>query len=112
MAADHGAYAPSKLETLRSRDDRGGELISLRGELDLGNCGPFQTALEEALAAGGPIVIDMRELEFIDSTGIALIVSALRESDGRMRFRMSESAAVARVLELTGITDKLPVADA
>jgi anti-sigma B factor antagonist len=111
LAADHGTYAPPKLEIRRSRDDRGAELISLVGELDLGNCTPFRVALEQALEEDGTIVVDMRGLEFIDSTGIALIVAALRESDGRLRFRLSESAAVARVLDLTGITDKLPVAD-
>jgi anti-sigma B factor antagonist len=111
LAAENGTYAPSKLELRRSRDDRGADLISLSGELDLGNCAPFRTALEEALEDDAPIVVDMRALEFIDSTGIALIVAALREGDGRLRFRMSESAAVARVFDLTGITDKLPVAD-
>jgi anti-sigma B factor antagonist len=111
LTADPGTYAPSKLEMLRSRDDRGADLISLRGELDLGNCAPFRAALEEALDQDGPVVIDMRALEFIDSTGIALILAALRESGGRMRFRMSESAAVIRVLDLTGLTDKLPLAD-
>ena len=111
MAADPGTYAPSKLEMRRSRDDRGADLISLGGELDLGNCDPFRVALEEALEQDGPIVVDMRRLEFIDSTGIALVLAALRESGDRLSFRMSESAAVIRVLDLTGLTEKLPLAD-
>jgi anti-anti-sigma factor len=56
----------------------------------------------------------MRELEFIDSTGIALLVAALgHNSDGdRVRFIPSPAPAVARVLELTGLAERLPLAEA
>ncbi|HEV7399140.1 MAG TPA: STAS domain-containing protein [Solirubrobacterales bacterium] len=89
--------------------------ISLCGELDLANAGTAETALQASLAENAPqIVIDMRELEFIDSTGIALLVAALGNngSDERVRFIPSTAPAVTRVLELTGLSERLPLAEA
>jgi anti-sigma B factor antagonist len=100
---------------VRSREDGDTRVIAFAGELDLANAGTAETALEGSLAdATTPVVVDMRELEFIDSTGIALLVSALgRNEDGvRISFIPSDSPAVTRVLELTGLAERLPLAEA
>ena len=91
------------------------QVISLRGELDLANAGTAEAALETALAENASqVVVDMRELEFIDSTGIALLVAALtnNESEERVCFIPSSAPAVTRVLDLTGLTERLPLAEA
>lgn len=90
------------------------ETISLVGELDLANARLLEARLRESLRAGNrTVVLDMRELTFIDSTGIAVLVAALREDgDGRrLRFVPSDSPEVSRVLSLTGVEAKLPLAD-
>jgi anti-anti-sigma factor len=91
-------------------------VISLCGELDLANASTAETALEASLGNdASQVVIDMRELEFIDSTGIALLVAALGNNDDdeiRVRFIPSTATAVTRVLELTGLSERLPLADA
>jgi anti-sigma B factor antagonist len=100
---------------VRSREDDGHQVVALAGELDLANAGTAKSALENSLAdASAPVIVDMRELEFIDSTGIALLVSALsRNEDGvRISFIPSDSPAVTRVLELTGLAERLPMAGA
>ncbi len=102
--------------TLTVRSARNGEthLISFCGELDLANASTAELQLNEALEAPGEqVVVDLRELEFIDSTGIALLVAALHRNSGtsRLRFVPDKSPAVARVLELTGIEEKLPLAE-
>lgn len=81
-------------------------VISLRGELDLANVQAVKRELNEALRdeGGGPVVVDMRELDFIDSAGIALLVVAINRGGSRLRFIASESPAVGRVLALTGLT--------
>jgi anti-anti-sigma factor len=103
--------------TLVVRTEQGAEstVIALCGELDLANAGTAEAALEEAFGqAGTPIVVDMRELEFIDSTGIALLVSTLGRNgdETKISFVPSDSPAVTRVLELTGLSERLPLADA
>jgi anti-sigma B factor antagonist len=90
-------------------------VISLCGELDLANAGTAEAELKASLESdGAQIVIDMQELEFIDSTGIALLVAALRHNDpeARVRFVLSSSPAVSRVLELTGLSERLPLVEA
>lgn len=104
--------------TLVLRSEREGNVhrIALAGELDLANSATLESEIEAALAEGeAVVVVDMRELEFIDSTGIALFVAVLGRDDAerpRVRFVPSASAAVNRVLDLTGLSDRLPRAEA
>ena len=63
--------------TLLVRTGKNGDArtIALCGELDLANASTAESALQELLdAPGARVVVDMRELEFIDSTGIAAAV--------------------------------------
>jgi anti-anti-sigma factor len=86
-------------------------MIQLSGELDLANATAFETALEEALGDGkGHVIVDMTELEFIDSTGIALLVAAISDdgNGSRLRFVNSRATAVTKVLDMTGIAARLP----
>jgi anti-sigma B factor antagonist len=86
-------------------------VVSLRGELDLANAATAEGALNDAIdEAEGRVIVDLSELEFIDSTGIALLVAALGSNGDRARlhFVPSRSQAVTRVLELTGLAERLP----
>jgi anti-anti-sigma factor len=84
--------------------------LALGGELDLANSGTLAAQLEQRLS--GELVVDLSELEFIDSTGIALLVATHRRlNDGdEVRFRLvaSEAPAVQRVMRLTGLDSELP----
>jgi anti-anti-sigma factor len=86
--------------------------LSLAGELDLANTETLAGELEKAERAGaGLVVLDMTKLEFIDSTGIALLVSTHRRLNGDGEcFRLvgSEGKAVRRVMALTGLDSMLP----
>lgn len=54
------------------------------------------------------MVVDLAKLEFLDSTGIALLVAALKgQSAQRLSFLPSESSDVARLLALTGLDRRL-----
>lgn len=91
--------------------DGDAKVISLCGELDLSNAKQLEQLLRKALTfETGPVVLDMKELTFIDSTGIALLVAALRQDrdSRRLRFVPSASPGVVRVLRLTGVAAKLP----
>jgi anti-sigma B factor antagonist len=100
---------------VRSQENGDGRVIAFAGELDLANAGTAESALESSLAdSSTPVIVDMRELEFIDSTGIALLVSTLsrNKSEIRVSFIPSDFPAVTRVLELTGLAERLPLAEA
>jgi anti-anti-sigma factor len=100
---------------IRTANDGGVRTIALAGELDLANAATVEGELEAAFENDtAQVVVDMRELEFIDSTGIALLVATLGRNEGggtRVRFVPSASPAVSRVLEITGLADRLPPAE-
>lgn len=97
------------------RIDEDGDTVMLRccGELDLATSTQTREGLERALQDGAArVVVDLAELTFIDSTGIALFVMAKREDgDGRLRFLPSNSAGVRRVLAVSGVDEALGLAD-
>ena len=114
MSSEQREIADGTL-VVRTAVDGDSQVVSLCGELDLANAGTAETALEAALGAdGAQVIVDMSELEFIDSTGIALLVAAIgKDGDAaRVRFVPSASPAVTRVLELTGLAERLPLAEA
>lgn len=114
MASETSEIADGTL-VVRSREGDGGRVVALVGELDLANASTAERALDAVFADDSvPVVIDMSELEFIDSTGIALLVSTLSrdEKQERVRFIPSDSPTVTRVLELTGLAERLPFAEA
>ena len=58
----------------------GDALISLTGELDLSGAGPLEEEIDRVVAADGirKVVLDLRELEFMDSSGLRMVALAAR----------------------------------
>ena len=87
--------------------------ISVRGELDLSTAPQLEGPLEEALDGDGSLLIDLSQCEFIDSTGIALIVRAWQRlqsgENGRVLALCTHNDQVRRVLEITGLELSIPV---
>ena len=105
---------PAPFEVSVGELDEGVRTISVRGELDLSTAPDLERPLEEALESGeGSLLIDLSECEFIDSTGIALIVRAWQRLDsgenGRALVICSYNNQVRRVLEITGLELSIPV---
>lgn len=99
---------PAPFETSSSEVD-GVRVVSVRGELDLSTAPDLEGPLQEALSGGeSSVLIDLTECEFIDSTGIALIVRAWQQLDsddsGSGQLAISNrSEQVQRVLEISGL---------
>jgi anti-sigma B factor antagonist len=89
--------------------------IAVEGELDLATARELEQEVEAAEQGDArQIVLDLTDLTFIDSTGVALLVQAMKRSQqnaDRLRFRRCDSVGVRRVLEMTGIEDRLPYLD-
>lgn len=80
--------------------------VSVLGELDLSVAAELKAVLDR-LAGGETVVLDLNECEFIDSTGIAVIVKAYQqfeESGGRIGV-YGANDQVHRILSVTGLTD-------
>ena len=94
-------------------DDLDNRVIRVGGELDLSTVPSLVHELEAALERPeGGVVVDLSDLEFIDSTGIAVLVRAMGDGEEtRLRFVPSRSEAVGRVLEMTGVAERMQLAD-
>jgi anti-anti-sigma factor len=83
-----------------------GVLLSLRGELDLTTASVAEDELAAAERSHQLVVLDLRKLSFMDSTGLGLIVFAQRRArESGHRFVVVQGPPqIQRVLELTGLT--------
>lgn len=105
---------PAPFEVKVGELEHGVRTIFVRGELDLSTAPELEGPLERALDGDeGSVLIDLSQCEFIDSTGIALIVRAWQRLDsgenGRVLVICSQNDQVRRVLEITGLELSIPV---
>jgi anti-anti-sigma factor len=96
-----GAAAASQFELTERQIGDGCREIRVEGELDLAVSDRLRRTI--ARSRGDWILIDLESCQFIDSTGIALIVKAHYENDSRVVVH-SPCDQVLRVLEITGLT--------
>jgi anti-anti-sigma factor len=84
--------------------EAGASVVVLRGEIDLGVESRMEACLAQALDGDGPVLIDLCEVTFIDSTGLKLLLQArarLAAQDRRLALACQQTGAVMRLLELT-----------
>jgi anti-anti-sigma factor len=101
-------------EPFRLEERRNGvrTILALHGELDLATVGGVRQRLDALRGAGTPVVLDVDDLAFMDSTGIRLILQTAEDA-GRddWDFAVTRgSFAVRRVFEAARIEDRLPYA--
>jgi anti-sigma B factor antagonist len=83
----------------------GGVLVRLAGELDLYNAPAVREALIEA-AADGPsrVIVDLAEVEFIDSTALGVLIEARTKLPNRDGFLLAgPRLETRRALEISGL---------
>jgi len=101
-------------DLLRERAD-GNERVRLIGELDLSVIGMVDREMQDAEAGEAErIVLDLDELEFLDASGIRLLMhldARSRSNGGRLRITRARYPQVQRVFELTGAGEVLPFLD-
>jgi anti-anti-sigma factor len=84
--------------------------IALEGELDLANTETAALILREALNCDKDVVVDLTELSFLDSTGVAMVIAVMQEGGERLSFLPSAHEAVRRLLSLTGLDERMTFA--
>jgi anti-anti-sigma factor len=97
------------------RAERGATVLEVTGELDLAASPTLEDRLEQVFGDSvSQLIIDLRGLEFIDSTGLSVLVKAhQRSAEAGCRFGLVNGGSqVRRLLSLTGIAERLTVADA
>jgi anti-sigma B factor antagonist len=75
----------------------------------------LEEQLDELLDRGDEVVVDLRELEFMDSSGIRVLVAAhARAGRGGTRLlvvRPTPDTAVAKIIDVSGLDAELNLVD-
>jgi anti-sigma B factor antagonist len=114
---------PARLQISYSRDPHDAPVLALRGELDIATATTLDDAFRsiDALRSVGPetaaadvaepgpvtVVLDLSQLTFMDSSGLAVLLSAVHRG---YRLRLRQPSRIIRdIIEATGLAETLPV---
>ncbi|HEX2024066.1 MAG TPA: STAS domain-containing protein [Acidimicrobiales bacterium] len=110
--AGHAPAGPVFGECTWTSPSAGTAVVAMRGEIDAIAIPSLSGCLDDVVSAGQRrVVLDMAEVTFIDSVGLAAIVAAtkrLAAHGGTLSVRRP-SAHVHKLLEITGLTGFVPV---
>jgi anti-sigma B factor antagonist len=103
-------HSPLAVETQMKE---GVHVFGVAGELDLNTVPKLREPLERAIEGGADaVMVDLTDCEFIDSTGIALLVWAWQTivpGNGGGLALCCPNAQVRRLLELTGVIETISI---
>jgi len=95
---------------LSTTDVDGWAVVAVTGELDVYTAPALEEALGDLVDAGRvSIVVDLTGVSFMDSTGLGLLIKALkwtREKDGTLRI-VANTDKILKVFRVTGLDSVL-----
>ncbi len=100
--------------TLSTREVGGRTVVAVGGEIDVYTAPRLRDTITELVAAGNyDILIDMEQVEFLDSTGLGVLVGGLkrlRSHDGDLTLVCTQHR-ILKVFEITGLTKVFAIHD-
>ena len=104
-------------ETVGSEQAAAGvEVVVVRGEHDLATAGDLRGSIETAVGRAAGVVVDLSRATFIDSAVLQVLLTGRDRADEAgvgyvIALGDGTGHAVRRLLELTGLDRRLPLAD-
>ncbi len=111
MEASQPSGSPLSIERQALAD--GAPVLALVGELDLASMHVLEQQLEQLPQASQSLVLDLRRLQFIDSTGLHALLRADRrmaDAGGQLTI-VRGPQSVERLFRLTGLDTRLRVVE-
>lgn len=95
------------------REERGHSVVGLKGDVDLESSPVARKVLLDCIKSKGGVLVDMSEVSYIDSSGVASLVESLQaaKSEGGAFALVSVSESAMRVLELARLDKVFPIFD-
>ena len=89
------------------------EIVVVRGEVDIATADAVRAELDAACGRSDNVVLDLREVSFMDTQGLAVVIEAQRAcAGGGTRFAITRAPDhVHRLFEMIGLTSRLTVLD-
>lgn len=95
------------------RNDEGYTVVAINGEHDLSTAPGLHAHLQQLIADGDPVIVDLTAATFIDSSILGTLLQARKDAgEAGVGFAVAQAEgaeAVTRVLEITGLRNDLPV---
>ncbi len=89
------------------REESGALVVRVTGEVDMSNAGKVREVVDQVTGTGvDRLIFDLGGLEFIDSSGLAVLLAAAQKVPS-VQLR-NPSPIVRRVVEVTGLSEILP----
>ena len=105
---DPSPRAPFRVEI---KPDRERVVVAPFGEVDIATVDTLRIRLEELEESGFEhVLLDLRGVEFLDTSGLRLIIEQARRTDVEFGV-VPGDATVQRVFEISGLLDSLPFVD-
>jgi anti-sigma B factor antagonist len=108
------SFATPHFELTEETLDPQTHLIAVQGEVHVSTAPEFSERLNEAIANGNTgVVIDMDKVDFIDSTGLSVLLNALRRvtrQRGALALVVS-NPTVLRLFEITRLDTTFEIAN-
>ncbi|MEW1956426.1 STAS domain-containing protein [Kineococcus sp. NPDC059986] len=100
--------------SVTSREESGRTVVEVSGEIDVYTAPTLRERLNELVGAGHHhLVVDMEGVEFLDSTGLGVLVGGLkrvRSHDGSLHL-VCQREKILKVFRITGLTKVFPIHD-
>lgn len=99
--------------TIGVRRERGCAIVAVAGEIDIATVTRLREWLFELAATGRPLIADLDQASFIDSTGLGALADAAKRARGGMAAACARSASRPKILQLsrlTGLDRRIPLA--
>ena len=98
--------------SIETRHVEGTVIVDVAGEVDLDTAPRLREAIAVALdeVEGGVCVLDLVDVDYLDSAGLTALVDASREADSRqepLRIVVDANRPVIRPIEITGLNELL-----
>jgi anti-sigma B factor antagonist len=89
------------------------EIVAVRGDVDLATADAVRAELRAAFERAGTVVLDLREVTFMDTQGLAVVIEAQRAADDdKTRFVLTRAPdRVHRLFDMIGLTPRLTIVD-
>lgn len=82
--------------------------LTLSGRLDTTTAPELDAALGDVLSGAKELILDLRDLEYISSAGLRVLLKAQKSMHGAMKLR-NVPEAVLEVFDITGFSDFLTI---
>lgn len=98
--------------TLSTRAEAGRTVVAVGGEIDVYTAPKLREQLVDLVAAGShQLIIDLEGVEFLDSTGLGVLVGGLkrvRAHDGSLQLVCTQDR-ILKIFRITGLTKVFPI---